>query len=181
MTADDDFDSQTRLPIIRGCYPYGSWPCISCTNNALFSVYTLRWRICLFRNMIAAILFDARGSTYLDIGSNFASCHWQINPAFSSFIRTRIIRAAIEWERSGRVNNFCCCASNARVSRILSRSVDMRWILILKTFFAEQRTAYYYSSSGISLRFSYLKQKNYRNCINIKRALKLMHVSSWIS
>jgi len=24
MTADDDFDSQTRLPITRGWYPYGS-------------------------------------------------------------------------------------------------------------------------------------------------------------
>lgn len=61
---DDDFDSQTRTPITPGlgCYPRSdvrspSWPCISCTNNALFSAYTFCWRICLFRNMIAAILF----------------------------------------------------------------------------------------------------------------------------
>lgn len=153
MTADDDFDSQTRLPIIRGWYPYGSWPCISCTNNALFSVYTLRWRICLFRNMIAAILFDARGSTYLDIGSNFASCHWQINPAFSSFIRARIIRAAIVWERSGRVNNFCCCASITHAHLVY---FPVQWTCV--GFFSEnflQKNAH----SEICLRFSYLKRK----------------------
>lgn len=175
MTVDDDFDSQTRLPIIRGWYPYGSWPCISCTNNALFSVYTLCWRICLFRNMIAAILFGARGSTYLDIGSNFASCHRQINPAFSSFIRARVIRTAIERERSGRVNNFCCCHSNACVragvrtlarARARVRTVypsirwNTRWVLIpeIKKKRKKKRkkkeiSRYYCSLCGICLRF----------------------------
>lgn len=60
---DDDFDSQTRTPITPGCYP--RWlTSASLADRALapptmhYSVHTtFCWRICLFRNMIAAILF----------------------------------------------------------------------------------------------------------------------------
>lgn len=132
--------------------------------------------------MIAAILFDARGSTYLDIGSNFASCHRQINPAFSSFIRARIIRATIEWKRTGRVNNFCYHRVYMYNTRAPFHSVDTRWILITQTIFfckkgkKKHRGRYYCSLSGIYLRFSYFcsarKIKRRRNFIDIKRTLK---------
>jgi len=111
--------------------------------------------------MIAAILFDARGSTYLDIGSNFASCHRQINPAFSSFIRARIIRVAIEWERSGRVNNFCRCRRARVCTHVRARApapCAHRSGFNSGKLFSEKKgsgpTAYYCSSGGIRSRFS---------------------------
>jgi len=129
--------------------------------------------------MIAAILFDARGSTYLDIGSNFASCHRQINPAFSSFIRARIIRVAIEWERSGRVNNFCRC----RRARVHARARPRAPApcactvpdLIPENFFAKKREAARPRIIVRQVEFAcgfrpMRKIKRRRNFIGIKRA-----------
>lgn len=136
--------------------------------------------------MIAAILFDVRDSTYLDIGSNFASCHRQINPAFSSFIRARIIRATIEWKRTGRVNNFCCqrvyIYMYERAHRAPFHSVDTRWILITQTIFFFQKEEKEIAPRPLLLFVkrdlfavfirSTRKIKRCRNFIDIKRVLR---------
>lgn len=88
---------------LHGLLPRDSWPCISCINNALFSAYTSCWRIWLFRNMIAAILFRDVHRVFVQIDrrfSNFEDIEASIFSTWRPLITHRNGAAAINLDRS---------------------------------------------------------------------------------
>lgn len=96
-----------------------SWPCISCTNNALFSAYTYCWRICLFRNMIAAILFPVYVRTAV-YGHRVCPTCGPISCRFTIPSRQILIRPRLSLRLPTRIS-FACTAVHLPTSTSRSR------------------------------------------------------------